>query len=101
MRALFSWDVDRADPEFPSILLAIGDCFPAKKLESLTNQTARVDKITQKQFVDINERLQQIAAQYAGRMFYVFSLHSEKDPIYGTFRSTSPGANVVAVTPTP
>ncbi|HJR65955.1 MAG TPA: hypothetical protein VJ802_05965 [Gemmatimonadaceae bacterium] len=99
MRALLSWDVAANDPALPSILIAIADCFPAQKLETLTNQTARANKITQKQFVDINDRLQTLAAQYAGRMFYVFSLHSESDPIYGTFRPTGVGPNVVAGTP--
>jgi hypothetical protein len=96
MRALISWDVAGNDPALPSILIAIADCFPAQKLETLTNQAARANKITQKQFVEINDRLQSVAAQYPGRMFYVFSLHSESDPIYGTFRPTGVGPNVVA-----
>jgi hypothetical protein len=99
MRALISWDVATSDPSLPSIVLAIADCFPAQMLESLTNQTARANGITKKQFVEINDRLKQVATQYAGRMFYVFSLHSEKDPIYGVFRPTTSGSTVVAVTP--
>ncbi|MGQ0714555.1 MAG: hypothetical protein ACT4PJ_12610 [Gemmatimonadaceae bacterium] len=99
MRALLSWDVATNDPALPSILIAIADCFPAQKLETLTNQTLRASKISQKQFVEINDRLQLVAAQYAGRMFYVFSLHSESDPIYGAFRPAAPVPNVVAVTP--
>jgi hypothetical protein len=101
MRALISWDVDRSDPDYQRILIAIVDCFPAGKLTSLTQQTARADKITQKQFVDVNTRLQQVSGEYVGRMFYVLSLHSENDPIYGTYRSTSTGPSVVAVTPVP
>ena len=99
MRALLSWDVAANDPALPAILIAIADCFPAQKLETLTNQTARANKLTQKQFVEINDRLQMLSAQYAGRLFYVFSLHSESDPIYGTFRPTGAGANVVAGIP--
>lgn len=99
MRALLSWDVPANDPALPSILIAIADCFPAQKLETLTNQTARANKITQKQFLEINDRLQLVAAQYAGRMFYVFSLHSENDPIYGAFRPAALGASVIAGTP--
>jgi hypothetical protein len=99
MRALISWDVPPNDPALPSILIAIADCFPAQKLETLTNQTARANKITQKQFVEINDRLQVVAAQYAGRMFYVFSLHNENDPIYGTLRPTGAGPSVVAGPP--
>ena len=101
MRALISWDVDRADPEFQRILIAIVDSFPQQTLEMLTNQTARANKITQKQFVAINERLERLAVQYARRMFYVFSLHSDKDPIYAEPRPVSTGPAVVAVTPTP
>ena len=99
MRALVSWDIPASDPSFPSIILAIADCFPPQMLEPMTNHTARAKGITKKQFVEINDRLKQVATLYAGRMFYVFSLHSENDPIYAVPRPTVPGPTVVAVTP--
>jgi hypothetical protein len=99
MRALISWDAPANDPALPSILIAIADCFPAKMLETLTNHTARANKITQKQFVEINDRLKVVAEQYAGRLHYVFSLHSENDPIYGKFRPTGAGPTVIAGPP--
>lgn len=100
MRALISWDVERTDPEFQRILMAIGDCFPERKLTPLTNQTAVVGPISVRQFDRSNLRLQSVATQFAGRFFYVFSLHSDDDPIFGVFRSAGPAAGeVVALGP--
>ena len=96
MRALVSYDIDRGDPDFPRILLAVSDCFPAGRISPLTNQTMLVEPITVRQFDRINTQLTKVAAEFAGRLFYVFSLHSDDDPIFGVFRTATPATVVVA-----
>jgi hypothetical protein len=97
MRALLSLDVDPGDPDLTRIIVAVSDCFPAGVLEPLTNTTTRVRKITVKQFDAVAGRLDTVAAQFAGRRFYVFSLHSDNDPILVRPRPASAAVPSVAV----
>jgi hypothetical protein len=87
MRALFSWDVDRADPQFQQILVDMAGCLPNTRTKPLTNHSALIESTNVKEFNALYQALKQVSDRYAGRLFFVFSLHSENDPIWGLFRA--------------
>jgi hypothetical protein len=91
VRAVFSWDVERQDPQFQQILLQVGDCFPRGTVKTLTNHTAVVEPMNARRFDEIDQKLRSVAQQYSGRLFYVFSLHSDRDPVWGVFRDAAGG----------
>jgi hypothetical protein len=97
MRALLSWDLADDDPEYDQIVMALGGTLPAGKVRALTNNTALIEPLNAKQFNALFLRVEEIATQYAGRLFFVLSLHEARGPIWGVYRGVS--ASFVVNTP--
>ena len=100
MRALFSWDVDRSDPQFAQIIVELAAALPQGRVTTLTNCTARVDRTTVREFNTLFQALTAVADHYPNRVFFTFSLHSESDPVWGKFRPVAV-APVAASGPAP
>lgn len=89
MRALLSWDVDDRDPEYEQIVIALGGCLPADRVRPLTNTTVLIDPLNARQFNELYLRIEELAETFDGRLFFVFSLHENRAPIWGVYRGVS------------
>ncbi len=93
MRAMLSWDVDPADPQFQQIILDLGSVLPAGRYRPLSNYAGIVDPVTTRQYRDLAIELNSVADRYPQRLYFVWSLHPAGATIWGRFRE--PGATLL------
>lgn len=94
MRALLSWDVDPADPDFQRIIFDLAALLPPDRTHRLTTWTAMIDPITAGGFRTLARDLDTLANHYQDRLFLVFGLHPAGATIWGRWRS--PGSVLLA-----
>ena len=90
MRALLSWDINPSDPELQQMVLELGAVLPPGRVVAVTNHSVIVDPITTNQFSSLFNAVDSVADRYAGRLFFVFSLHPSNSPIWARPRPSAP-----------
>ena len=93
MKALLSWDVDPADPDFQRILFDLGSILPPESTTRITTWTALIDPVNSASFRRLARDIEGLVRDYRDQLFVVFSLHPAGSVIWGRWRQ--PGARLL------